>query len=107
VSIDKDRIVKVRRHWSDWKIAAVHFGSLRGFHWRAISGGIAKRSPRPFVHAYMSYMSCQAVLEGELSHSCEHGPPPHEVLVCWVAKDNNAEVMKYVKVLADERSVQP
>jgi hypothetical protein len=41
VSIDKDRIVKVRRHWSDWKIAAVHFGSLRGFHWRAISGGIA------------------------------------------------------------------
>lgn len=45
---------------------------------------------------------CDGMVEGELDHSCEHGPPPHRVKVCVVAKDNTAAVMRALKAAADE-----
>ena len=36
----------------------------------------------------MAYMLCTDVEDGELAHSCVHGPPPHEVKVCVFAKHN-------------------
>jgi hypothetical protein len=30
------------------------------------------------------------MVDGELAHSCRHGPPPHNILVCVLKKDNPA-----------------
>jgi hypothetical protein len=78
--------VYVRRHWSDYRVAEVHRSSLRDLHWRQSSGGICRRSPRPFLHARMW---CDAIFGGELAHSCEHGPAPHDILVCITKVDNH------------------
>jgi hypothetical protein len=51
------------------------------------------------VHAYVQ---CDAeLLRGELPHSCVHGPPPHRIKVCVVAKDNTKAVMTWAKAQAD------
>lgn len=81
--------VFVRRQWNDYRIAEVRPEDLRDPHWRMSSGGVGKRSPRPVLHARML---CTAVQSGELAHSCEHGPPPHDILVCIVKKDNTRAV---------------
>jgi hypothetical protein len=83
--ITEDTLINVRRQWNDYRVGAVQLRDLRGFHWRQTSGGVAARSPRPFPHARLW---CDKIVDGEIAHSCRHGPPPHEVLVCIVKKDN-------------------
>jgi hypothetical protein len=79
-------IVKVRRQWNDSRPLEVSLGALRGFHWREASGGVWRRSPRPFLHARMW---CSSIPDGsDFPHSCLHGPPPHAILVCICKKDN-------------------
>ena len=41
-----------------------------------------------FLHGYVF---CTGMVSGEISHSCRHGPPPHEVKVC-ITKSGNKEV---------------
>ena len=88
-----DPTVTVRRQWNDYRTATVKLSALYDFSWREFSGGVHARSPRPFLHARMS---CDAIIDGELPHSCRHGQGPHEILVCIVKKDNTRAVLKSI-----------
>ena len=88
--------VVIRRQWNDWRQAEVHLEDLRHIHWDPISGGFVATAPQPFIHARVS---CTDV-EGDIAHSCLHGPPPHEIKVCVVKKDNSPEIYRSLLELA-------
>jgi hypothetical protein len=82
----------VRRQWSDSSLVAkVRLSDLSGFHLDDRGGGYGRDggfgnvAPRPFLHAYVW---CNAIVSGEVGHSCMHGPPPHHIKVCITKKDN-------------------
>lgn len=89
----------VRRHWSDVREAKVNLADLSGFQWDTTSGGLAGGfgvvAPQPFVHAYVW---CDSFIEGEVAHSCAHGPPPHQIKVC-IVKKSNRKIFPLIKVL--------
>src|SRR6266404_6284293 len=87
-------VVVVRRQWNDWRTARYRIGDLDGLHMSDISGGINARAPRDFMHGYVS---CDGMIDGELSHSCRHGEGPHRIKVCVVQKDNPKAVYKSLK----------
>jgi hypothetical protein len=77
--------VLVRRQWNSHLIAEVPFAAISGLHWSSMSGGVHARAPRDFLHGYIS---CAAIIDGALAHSCRHGEGPHHIKVCIVKKDN-------------------
>lgn len=77
--------VEVRRHPSDWQTATYRMDDVSGLHWASMSGGVGRGTSRPAV---FGYVLCDALLCGELAHSCAHGPPPHRILVCLPKKLN-------------------
>ncbi len=99
--------VRVRGHWSDGKSEAlVRLRDLDDFHWDTRSGGdsFGGVSPRPFVYAYLP---CDALLEGEVGHTCMDRAAPHRIKVCILKKRNQAlfpmiewRATRYQKVLA-------
>lgn len=93
----QSKTVTVRRQWNDWRLATVNMDSLSGVHWDTYSGGVNAKAPRPFLHAYMS---CDAVLEGEIAHSCMHGEGPHMIKVCIVKKDNGKDIFERLRQAA-------
>ena len=97
LEVDAEDIVNVRRHWNDHRILAVPVSELRDFHMRSSSGGVGARSPRPLLHARML---CTCIPNGsDFPHSCEHGPPPHDILVC-ITQVDNADVYKRLRASA-------
>jgi len=76
----------VRRQWSDYRLAKYRVDDIEGLHWTDTSGGIGTRAPRDFLHGYVW---CDRMVEGELAHSCAHGPGPHRIKVCIVKKGND------------------
>ncbi len=80
--------VRVRRDWNDHRIGTVKWSDLRDPRWDTISGGEQNPTPQPFIHGYVW---CDAV-QGDIAHSCAHGPGPHNIKVCLVKKDNSREV---------------
>ena len=91
---ESDPIVQVRRQWNDYRIASYRLSQIGGLRWSQYSGGVNAVAPRPFVHGYVL---CTEMVDGELAHSCAHGRPPHEILVCMTKKGNEAA---WKKVLA-------
>ena len=93
--------VWVRRNWNDHRIGKVRLSDLSGFHWSQFAGGqisgFGRVAPRPFLHAYML---CTQIVEGEISHTCRHGPPPHRIKVCMTKKDNR-RAFPFLETLAD------
>jgi hypothetical protein len=66
-----------------------------------VSGGTQIESRRPFVFAYVW---CNKV-QGDIAHSCLHGPAPHNVKVCIMKRDNSAKVWNRVsRMVGPERS---
>jgi len=88
--------VVVRRQWNDYRRAVVSVDSLSDFHWSSRSGEAGAISPRPFLHAYLS---CDAIISGELSHSCLHGDGPHRIKICIVKKDHDKATFDAVQKL--------
>ena len=80
--------VRVRRDWNDHRIGTVKWSDLRGPRWDSISGGEQNSTPQPFIHGYVW---CD-IVQGDIAHSCAHGPGPHNIKVCLVKKDNSREV---------------
>jgi hypothetical protein len=80
--------VRVRRDWNDHRIGTVKWSELRDPRWDTISGGEQNPTPQPFIHGYVW---CNLV-QGNIAHSCAHGPGPHNIKVCLVKKDNSREV---------------
>ncbi len=92
--------VNVRRQWNDYKIARVKADNITGLHFSSISGGVGRPSPRPFL---CGYVSCDAILSGDIAHSCQHGNPPHLIKVCLVKKDNEPQIYRRLAELANEK----
>ncbi len=86
-----DKVVSVRRQWNSLQIARFRLALLANVHWDTVSGGVKAPTPQPFLHAYVP---CDGALDGDLDHSCTHGPPPHEIKICIVKKDNDADVFR-------------
>ena len=80
--------VYIRRQWNDWQKGKVYLDTLEGLKWDRISGGVQARAPQLFIHGYIW---CNDIIEGEIAHTCSHGPPPHRIKVCVVMKDNSKE----------------
>ncbi len=97
---DENPLVTVRRHWNDWKLAKYRLANVHRPRWDTESGGVQKASPRRMLYAYVL---CNAMESGELAHSCRHGPPPHEVKVCIVKKDNDPRVYQELMRRAGEQ----
>ena len=94
-----DETIRVRRHWNDWKTADFRLGDLEGLHWDTVSGGVGVRSPRLFLHGYVW---CNAMVAGEVAHSCVHGEGPHRIKVCIVKKDNAPAVYRRLEQQAQK-----
>jgi hypothetical protein len=92
--------VRVRRQWNDNQIGTVRLTDLSGFHWSQYGGGQTYRfggvAPKPFLHAY----TLCTKIDGEIGHSCRHGPPPHRIKVCITKKDNGRG-FPFLESLAD------
>ena len=91
-------IVKVRRQWKDWRIAEVDFNDLSNFHWNNFSGGVQQRTPRLFIHAFVT---CDKI-KGDIAHSCMHGEGPHSIKVCILKIDNEPTTFKKIKEIVGE-----
>lgn len=78
-------VVWVRRQFDDYRHAAYRLTDLRGWHWSNVSGGAQWRANRFYLHAYVM---CDAMIAGELAHSCAHGQGPHRIKVCITKKGN-------------------
>ena len=85
---EDDPIIRIRRQWNDWQIASVHLSQIWELRWDRIGGGIRVPAIQPFIHGYVLCTD----IDGEIAHSCSHGPPPHSIKVCVVKKDNRPEV---------------
>ena len=68
-----------------------------GAHWSQEAGGRGGTQPGPFI---FGYVQCDRAVEGEVGHSGSHGPCPHRIKVCVVAKDNTGAVMALPKIKA-------
>lgn len=84
---ESDPIIRIRRQWNSYQIAAVHLSQIRELHWDRSSGGVQAPTPQPFIHGYVWCTD----IDGEIAHSCVHGSAPHSIKVCVVKKDNRPE----------------
>lgn len=94
-------VVKVRRHWNDWREATYATGAVEGLHWSTMSGGIGGSAPGYFLHGYVR---CDGMIDGEVAHSGIHGPCPHRIKVCIVKKANERCVFD---ALAEQAGPKP
>ncbi len=93
-------VVRVRRQWNDYRLAAYPLSEVEGLHWSDISGGIQATAPRSFVHGYVW---CDRMIAGELAHSCAHGRGPHRIKVCITKKHNETVFPLVLETLAHGR----
>jgi hypothetical protein len=77
-------LVKVRRQPDDWRIATFDLARVYRLRWDNVGGGVQRGSA---MHVY-GYVLCDGMIDGELAHSCRHGPSPHEIKVCITKKYN-------------------
>lgn len=82
---DEQTLIHVRRQSNDWRTAAYRIDDLEGLHYSNISGGVGANMGRNFLCAYVW---CNAMISGELAHSCRHGDGPHRVKVVVTQKGN-------------------
>ena len=93
-----DPLIRVRRHPNDWQTAVYRLSQLRAPHWSSNSGGVGKGTARPTI---FGYVWCDAMLGGELAHSCSHGPPPHEIKVCVPKVANDPVTLSMLRAVVD------
>ena len=67
-------LIRVHREWHGWRSAEVRFGDLRDVHWFQQRG-----APHSLIHAYVS---CTALVTGDIPHDCDAKSAPHRLLVC-------------------------
>lgn len=80
--------VHVRRDWNDRRVGRVQWSDLENPKWDTVAGGTQVESRKPFIYAYVW---CDKV-RGDIAHSCIHGPPPHNIKVCLMKRDNSGGV---------------
>jgi hypothetical protein len=87
--LSKETPVFVRRQPNGHDGAEVRLGDLVDPHWSSISGGVGVPSPYLMLCAYIR---CDAIVDGEIAHSCRHGAGPHQIKVVVIKKYNDKNV---------------
>ncbi len=90
-------VVWVRRQFHQRQIAAYDLSDIEGWRQSEVSGGTHQRANRRYWHAYVW---CNAMIEGSVAHSCEHGPPPHRIKVC-ITKNLNKQAWPAILRVAE------
>jgi hypothetical protein len=94
----QDRLISVRRQPDDYRVGGVKFRNIDGVAWDSCSGGVGA----PFSYTMMcTYVLCTSIEEGEVAHSCQHGPPPHMIKVCITRVDNDRRLYRVLRMVAD------
>ena len=88
--------VYVRRDWNDRGMGRVRWSDLHDPRWDTMSGGAQVENPLPLLHGYVW---CDKV-RGKISHSCAHGPGPHNIKVCMLREDNSNRIWRRLLDLA-------
>ena len=81
-----DELVNVRRQPNDRRIATYRVDEVDGIHFSAVTGGIQTLLP---YQALCGYVYCDAMVEGELAHSCDHGKGTRRIKVVIPKIDND------------------
>jgi len=68
-----------------------------------ISGGLRRPTPGFFI---FGYISCYAVIEGDVDHSGSHGECPHRIKVCATKKGNDRAVYARLESEAGPKPMQ-
>ena len=93
--------VHIRRDWNDRRVGKVLWSDLVNPRWDNVAGGTQIESRKPFVYAYVW---CNRV-QGDIAHSCLHGPAPHNIKVCVMKQDNSRDIWKAIsKIVGPEES---
>lgn len=82
---EKDPLVTVCRHPKDWQRGSVRLSKMDVSGYDCVSGGVQVPFPRPMM---VAYIECTDVEDGEVAHSCSHGPAPHRIKVAITKKHN-------------------
>jgi len=80
-------LASVRPDCRDWHVAHVPLVDLSDLHWDRTASG--KRDQAPVLWAFIS---CDAIVAGELPHASADRQHPHAVRVCVLRDDNDREV---------------
>lgn len=102
MTTDEQNTIWVRRQWNDWRDALYPLDDIENPHWDNFSGGIQSQAPQYFIHGYVW---CDAMIEGELAHSCAHGEGPHRIKICVVKSANSKNA--YKNLLAKVKEPKP
>jgi len=98
-TISPDEKILVCRQPRDWRVIKVPFSALDDLHFRYESGGVGQVSSYPVLYARMW---CSDIPDdAEFGHSCAHGPPPHEILVCILKNHNPSKLYRQLLAQLD------
>ena len=95
----EDLKVIVTRQPGDHRTAEVPLSRLYGWRWTTASGGVLARLRRPTLAAYVQ---CTDLEDQPFGHTCQHGPPPHEIKVLAL-KSHNRSTYRRLAALAPAR----
>lgn len=70
--------VHVRRQPNDYRTATYRREDVEGIHFDSTTGGINTNLSH---EALCGYVWCNGMVEGDLAHSCQHGPAPHRIKI--------------------------
>ncbi|HEX2173250.1 MAG TPA: hypothetical protein VHL09_12485 [Dehalococcoidia bacterium] len=90
---ESEEFIWVRRQANDWRLAKYRLEDVSHIHWDRVKTG-PKTPPQQML---TGLVSCEAAIEGEISHTGSHGPHPHEIKIHIIKKDNDAKV--YARLL--------
>lgn len=94
--------VWVRRQYDDADHQALYrLADVAGWHLSDISGGRQAAANRNYWHGYVM---CDGMIEGEVGHSCVHGPAPHRIKVCVVKRGNESAWPHILRVAVLDRT---
>ena len=82
-------VAVVRRRWNDPQSARVRAAHLRELRILGDPGGVCAPIARPFLYARVW---CDHLLDGEGLHVCDAATAPHELELCVLAQDNDADL---------------
>ena len=93
----EEQLVLVRRQLKDWRVAKYRLSDLTDVHWDRPSAGAKGPAAGSLLSAQVS---CDAIVEGELSHTGSYGPCPHSIKVHIAKKENDPRVFARLAQLA-------
>lgn len=96
------RYVYIKRQPGDHQIGQVLFEDLRNIKWDCISGGVHSRSGQDVLYGYIY---CTQI-NGKIGHSCLHGSAPHDIKVFIPMCENDKNIVKELKAIADRNSTR-